>query len=77
MARGIEELLKQELLVKMGPDEVVAGRTMRGFEWVHTYQLTKPFNINLSKAEVERLEAEERGPLTPQDDADSHDGQPG
>ncbi|MFJ8607330.1 hypothetical protein ACIRH0_09090 [Streptomyces sp. NPDC093675] len=77
MARGIEELLKHELLVKMGPDEVVDGRAMRGFEWVHTYQLTKPFNINLSKAEVERMEAEERGPLMPQDDADSHDGQPG
>ncbi|MFJ9101118.1 hypothetical protein ACIRJM_21930 [Streptomyces sp. NPDC102405] len=74
MARGIEELLKHEVLVKMGPDEVVDGRAMRGFEWVHTYQLTKPFNINLSKAEVERLEAKER---SPQDDADSHDGQPG
>ncbi|WP_415940320.1 hypothetical protein [Streptomyces sp. 039-1] len=77
MARGIEELLKHDLLVKMGPAEVVDGRAMRGFEWVLTYQLAKPFNINLSKAEVERRAAEERGPLTPQDDADRHNGQPG
>lgn len=77
MARGIDELLHHKLLVKMGPAEVMDGRAMRGFEWVHTYQLVEPFNINLSKAEVERLEAEERGPLAPQDAADSQAGQPG
>ena len=77
MARGIDELVHHKLLVKMGLDEVVDGRAMRGFEWVHTYQLAKPFNINLSKAEVERLEAEERGPLAPQDGPGIQAGQPG
>ncbi|MER5514960.1 hypothetical protein [Streptomyces sp. NPDC002763] len=77
MARGIEELLHHKLLVKMGPDEVMDARAMRGWEWVHTYQLAEPFNINLSKAEVERLEAEERGPLAPQDGADIQAGQSG
>ncbi|MET7824668.1 hypothetical protein ABZT23_08315 [Streptomyces sp. NPDC005386] len=77
MARGIEELLKHELLVKGGPEEVMDGRTMRGFEWVHTYRLAKPFDLNLSTAEVERREAEQRGLLTPQDGADSQAGRPG
>jgi hypothetical protein len=74
MARGIEELVRHELLVKAGTDEVVNARTMRGYEWVHTYQLAKPFNINLSKSEIERLEAEQLALLTPGVDAASQAG---
>ncbi|WP_094211882.1 hypothetical protein [Streptomyces sp. 2R] len=58
VTRGIEELLRHELLVKTGTDEVVNARTKRGYESVHTYQLAKPFNINLSNSEIERLKAE-------------------
>lgn len=57
VTRGIEELLRHELLVKTGTDEVVNARTKGGYEWVHTYQLAKPFNINLSNSEIERLKA--------------------
>lgn len=77
MTRGIEELLRHKLLVKAGTNEVVNTRTMRGFEWVHTYQLVKPFDINLSKSEIERLEAEQVELLTPEADADAKAGQPG
>ncbi|MFJ5658657.1 hypothetical protein ACIQD5_35670 [Streptomyces microflavus] len=58
VTRGIEELLSHELLVKTGTDEMVNVRTKRGYEWVNTYQLAKPFNINLSNSEIERLKAE-------------------
>ncbi|MDX3503715.1 hypothetical protein PV689_17520 [Streptomyces sp. ATCC51928] len=58
VTRGIEELLHHELLVKTGTDEVVNARTKGGYESVHTYQLAKPFNINLSNSEIERLKAE-------------------
>ncbi|MFD9916969.1 hypothetical protein [[Kitasatospora] papulosa] len=58
VTRGIDELLSHELLVKTGTDEVVNVRTKRGYEWVNTYQLAKPFNINLSNSEIERLKAE-------------------
>ncbi|MDT0432931.1 hypothetical protein [Streptomyces salyersiae] len=58
VTRGIEELLRHELLVKTGTDEVVNARTKGGYESVHTYQLAKPFNINLSNSEIERLNAE-------------------
>ncbi|MER6370113.1 hypothetical protein ABT255_17315 [Streptomyces mirabilis] len=61
VARGIDELLSHKLLVRTGTDEVENARTMRGFEWVHTYQLTAPFDLNLSKSEIERLEAEQPG----------------
>ncbi|MFD7380905.1 hypothetical protein [Streptomyces anulatus] len=58
VTRGIEELLSHELLVKTGTGEVVNARTKGGYESVHTYQLAKPFNINLSNSEIERLKAE-------------------
>ncbi|MCX4657605.1 hypothetical protein OG249_37750 [Streptomyces microflavus] len=58
VTRGIDELLSHELLVKTGTDEMVNVRTKRGYEWVNTYQLAKPFNINLSNSEIERLKAE-------------------
>ncbi|WP_098893386.1 hypothetical protein OHA57_39330 (plasmid) [Streptomyces anulatus] len=58
VTRGIEELLYHELLVKTGTGEVVNARTKGGYESVHTYQLAKPFNINLSNSEIERLKAE-------------------
>lgn len=58
VTRGIDELLSHELLVKTGTDEVVNARTKRGYESVHTYQLAKPFNINLSNSEIERLSSE-------------------
>ncbi|MFJ3084608.1 hypothetical protein ACIPJG_33325 [Streptomyces halstedii] len=82
MARGIKDLLHHKLLVETGAAEVMNARTMRGYEWVHTYQLAEPFNINLSKSEikrleVERLEAEEGALLTPEADADAKVGQPG
>jgi hypothetical protein len=77
MARGIEELLRHKLLVQAGTDEVVNARTMRGYEWVRTYQLLEPFDINLSKSEIERLEAEQVSLLTPEADADVKAGQPG
>lgn len=59
VARGIEELLGHKLLLKTGTEEVVNARTMRGFEWVHTYQLAEPFNLNLSNSEIERQRAEQ------------------
>ncbi|WP_331757227.1 hypothetical protein OG582_40245 (plasmid) [Streptomyces anulatus] len=58
VTRGIDELLSRKLLVKTGTDEVVNVRIKRGYEWVNTYQLAEPFNINLSNSESERLKAE-------------------
>jgi hypothetical protein len=63
--------------VRTGTDEVENARTMRGFEWVHTYQLTAPFDLNLSKSEIERLEAEQAGLLPPGGDADRQARRPG
>lgn len=77
MTRGIEELLRHNLLVKAGTDEVVNARTMRGYEWVHTYQLLEPFDINLSKSEIKRLDAEQVALLASEADADVKAGQPG
>ncbi|MET9725491.1 hypothetical protein [Streptomyces zaomyceticus] len=59
VTRGIEELLGHKLLVKAGTEEVLNARTMRGFEWVHTYRLAAPFDLNLSKSEIERQKAEQ------------------
>ncbi|WP_367540473.1 hypothetical protein [Streptomyces globisporus] len=58
VTRGIDELLSHELLVKTGTEEVLNVRTKRGYEWVNTYQLAEPFNINLSNSEIKRLKAE-------------------
>ncbi|MGW5043044.1 hypothetical protein ACWEQK_33375 [Streptomyces parvulus] len=58
VARGIEELMRHELLLSAGEDEVVNARMKRGFEWVHSYRLAAPFNLNLSNSEIKRLEAE-------------------
>ncbi|MEU1434492.1 hypothetical protein ABZ438_10385 [Streptomyces sp. NPDC005786] len=65
VTRGIEELMRHKRLVKTGTNEVVNARIMSGYEWVHTYQLVEPFNNNLSKAEIERLDAERLALLTP------------
>ncbi|MFJ6452254.1 hypothetical protein ACIQNV_37260 [Streptomyces hydrogenans] len=77
VARGIEELLSHELLVRAGAAEVVNARTMRGFEWAQTYQLAAPFNLNLSNAERERLGTEQPGLVQQRVGADSQVGQPG
>ncbi|MFC7994352.1 hypothetical protein ACFUV2_34320 [Streptomyces pilosus] len=77
MARGIEELLDHKLLVRAGPNEVVNARTMRGFEWVHTYQLAAPFDVNLSNSEIERLKTEQLELVPPGGDAGGQAGQPG
>ncbi|MFD5489456.1 hypothetical protein ACFWIV_28780 [Streptomyces virginiae] len=60
VARGIEELRGHKLLLDAGFNEVMNARKMRGFEWVHTYRLAAPFDLNLSNAEIERLEEVER-----------------
>jgi hypothetical protein len=77
VARGIEELLGHKLLVRAGTDEVVNARTMRGFEWVHTYRLAAPFDLNLSNSEIERLKTAQLGLLPPGGDADRPAGQTG
>ncbi|WP_282688884.1 MULTISPECIES: hypothetical protein [unclassified Streptomyces] len=77
MTRGIDDLLSHKLLVKAGTDEMIDARTMRGYAWVHTYQLAQPFNINLSKSESARLETEQLGLLAAGADAGTKAGQPG
>ncbi len=56
---------------------MIDARTMRGYAWVHTYQLAQPFNINLSKSESARLETEQLGLLAAGADAGTKAGQPG
>ncbi|MFJ3969003.1 hypothetical protein ACIPYR_12670 [Streptomyces parvus] len=77
MTRGIDDLLSHKLLVKADTDEMIDARTMRGYAWVHTYQLAQPFNINLSKSESARLETEQLGLLAAGADAGTKAGQPG
>ncbi|MFD0140434.1 hypothetical protein ACFVIL_41865 [Streptomyces sp. NPDC127159] len=77
VARGIEELLDHKLLVRAGTNEVENARTMRGFEWVHTYQLSTPFNVNLSNSEIERLQTEQLELVPPGGAGGGQAGQPG